>query len=235
VGSGILSSHQITQGIKPFQSKKLQIAPSGRLLVKDKNTRKIIEPTFEPSIILIEDPFIRVKGPTGYVGESLSNQRMARYTINGIASLSAVVENKKINRSMIVVITLMKLPRSECYMNSIENCTLIETEQDLKKILRTKNIFFILFYADWCPFSQRFLPIFENCIKDTAHTCYRMIIDKYPGLCEKYSVAVYPTVLFFKNGKAVKRLDGTYGVGLNEKQFRDLINACPNKKLKQKK
>jgi CDGSH-type Zn-finger protein len=37
--------------------------PSGRLVVKDKNTRKIIEPTFEPSIVLIEDPFIGVSGP----------------------------------------------------------------------------------------------------------------------------------------------------------------------------
>lgn len=117
-------------------------------------------------------------------------------------------------------------------MNSTENSILIKTEQDLKKILKTKNAFFILFYAAWCPFSQRFLPIFEDCTKDTPHTCYRMMIDEHPDLCEKYSVAVYPTVLFFENGKAVKRLDGTYGVGLNEKQLKDLINVCRTKKEK---
>jgi thiol-disulfide isomerase/thioredoxin len=111
-------------------------------------------------------------------------------------------------------------------MNSIGNCTLIDTEQDLEKILKTKNNIFILFYAPWCPFSQRFLPIFEKCAKDTAHSCYRMVIDEHPNLCEKYSVEVYPTVIFFEKGKALKRLDGTSGVGLNEKQFRDLISAC---------
>jgi thiol-disulfide isomerase/thioredoxin len=111
-------------------------------------------------------------------------------------------------------------------MRSIENCTLIETEEDLEKILKTKNTCFILFYAEWCPFSQRFLPIFENCAKDTAHRCYRMMIDEHPNLCEKYSVEVYPTVIFFEKGKTVKRLDGTHGVGLNEKQYRDLISAC---------
>jgi thiol-disulfide isomerase/thioredoxin len=117
-------------------------------------------------------------------------------------------------------------------MNNIENCTLINTEQDLEKILMTKNTFFILFYAEWCPFSQRFLPVFENCTKETTHMCYRMMIDEHPDLCEKYSVVVYPTVLFFENGKAVKRLDGTYSVGLNEKQLRELINVCRPKKEK---
>jgi CDGSH-type Zn-finger protein len=37
--------------------------PSGRLLVRDKNTNKIVEPDFENSIGLIEDPAVGVSGP----------------------------------------------------------------------------------------------------------------------------------------------------------------------------
>jgi CDGSH-type Zn-finger protein len=37
--------------------------PSGRLVVYDKETGKPIEPTLEPSIVLIEDPFIKTSGP----------------------------------------------------------------------------------------------------------------------------------------------------------------------------
>jgi thiol-disulfide isomerase/thioredoxin len=111
-------------------------------------------------------------------------------------------------------------------MTSIEKCTCIDSEQDLEKILKTKKAFFILFYAEWCPFSQRFLPIFENCAKDTAHRCYRMVIDEHPNLCEKYSVEVFPTIIFFEKGKAVKRLNGIHGVGLNERQFQELIKVC---------
>lgn len=37
--------------------------PSGRLLVHDKNTKKIIEPDFEKSIGLVEDPTVGVSGP----------------------------------------------------------------------------------------------------------------------------------------------------------------------------
>jgi thioredoxin-like negative regulator of GroEL len=111
-------------------------------------------------------------------------------------------------------------------MKNLEKCILIETEKDLEKILQTKVAFFVLFYAEWCPFSQRFLPIFEKCVQDSNHQCYRMKIDEYPHLCDRYKVDVYPTIVFFENGKAVERLNGTHGVGLNEKQFQDLIKVC---------
>lgn len=53
-----------------------------------------------------------------------------------------------------------------------------------------------------------------------------MKIDDYPHLCDRYAVDVYPTIVFFEKGKAVERLDGIHGVGLNEKQFQDLIKVC---------
>jgi CDGSH-type Zn-finger protein len=37
--------------------------PSGRLLIKNKKTQQVIEPKFEPSIGLVEDPAIGVSGP----------------------------------------------------------------------------------------------------------------------------------------------------------------------------
>jgi CDGSH-type Zn-finger protein len=37
--------------------------PSGRLVVYDKKTKNLIESFFEPSIVLIEDPFVGVSGP----------------------------------------------------------------------------------------------------------------------------------------------------------------------------
>lgn len=37
--------------------------PSGRLIIKNKKTQQVIEPKFEPSIGLIEDPAVGVSGP----------------------------------------------------------------------------------------------------------------------------------------------------------------------------
>ena len=111
-------------------------------------------------------------------------------------------------------------------MKNKNTCILINNEQELKNILRTKDNIFIMFYAPWCPHSQRFLPIFEKCSLDTTKQCYRMMIDELPNLCEQYSVEVYPTVIFFKKGKVSRRLDGIHGEGLSEQQFRDLIRIC---------
>lgn len=107
-----------------------------------------------------------------------------------------------------------------------KSCILLENEQQLNELIHNKKNFFILFYADWCPFSQRFLPVFENCTKETSYQCYRMIIDEDERLCTKYSVDVFPTVIFFEKGNVSQRLDGIHGIGLNEKQLKDLLSSC---------
>jgi thioredoxin-like negative regulator of GroEL len=111
-------------------------------------------------------------------------------------------------------------------MKNTKNCVLINTEQDLESILKKKESMFILFYAPWCGFSQRFLPIFEKCALGTSRQCYRMMIDELPRLCERYQIEVYPTVIFFENGKPIHRIDGGQGIGLSEQQFRELIHVC---------
>jgi CDGSH-type Zn-finger protein len=50
------------------ESKKIAIeetgdCPSGRLVIQDKKTQKIIEPNFKPSISIVEDPQKNVSGP----------------------------------------------------------------------------------------------------------------------------------------------------------------------------
>lgn len=111
-------------------------------------------------------------------------------------------------------------------MKNTNTCILINTEEELEYILKKKKSMFILFYAQWCGFSQRFLPIFMKCASDTSQQCYRMIVDEFPQLCEQYQIEVYPTIIFFENGKSVHRLDGDPGVGLTEQQFRELILVC---------
>ena len=100
----------------------------------------------------------------------------------------------------------------------------IDVEYDFDKALKTEGKTFVLFYASWCPFSQRFLPIFEKYAQDNPQSCLRIKIDDKAKLCEKYSVDVVPTVLLFEKGKVTKRLDGTRGVGLNEKQLEKLVD-----------
>jgi len=101
----------------------------------------------------------------------------------------------------------------------------IDVEYGLDEMLRSKDRAVVLFYASWCPFSQKFLPVFEKYSLDKAEKCLRIKTDDKASLCEKYSIDVVPTVLVFEKGTVKKRLDGVPGVGLKEKQLRDLAKA----------
>ena len=88
--------------------------------------------------------------------------------------------------------------------------------------IRNKDKAVVLFYASWCPFSQRFLPIFREYARSNPQECTSVVVDDNPDLCEEYSIEYYPTVILFKNGKIHERLDSKPGIGLNKKQLEEL-------------
>ncbi len=98
----------------------------------------------------------------------------------------------------------------------------INVEFELETSLKNKPKVFVLFYASWCPFSQRFLPIFAK-YAESSRPCLRVVTDDKAALCEKYSVDFVPTVLLFERGKITKRLDGEPGAGLNEAELIKLL------------
>lgn len=97
-----------------------------------------------------------------------------------------------------------------------------QAQSNIDDLWKAKEIAFVLFYASWCPFSQRFLPIFEEYAKGNPQECISVVIDDKPDLCEKYEIDYYPTVLLFKKGEVEKRLDATPGFGLTKKQLKEL-------------
>jgi thiol-disulfide isomerase/thioredoxin len=99
-------------------------------------------------------------------------------------------------------------------------------EYDPEEILNSKGKVFVLFYASWCHFSRSFLPVFGQFAQDKNRSCTLIETDNNESLCEKYSVDVLPTVIVFENGKVIKRLDGIWGIGVTEKQFKDFIKNC---------
>jgi len=107
-------------------------------------------------------------------------------------------------------------------MSKNEKYKSTKSKSDIEDVLKSKEKAFVLFYASWCPFSQRFLPIFEDYAKANPQECMSVVIDDKPDLCDKYEIDYYPTVLLFKNGEVKKRLDATPGLGLTKKQLKEL-------------
>lgn len=103
---------------------------------------------------------------------------------------------------------------------------IIERESDLDKVLSECSHIFVLFYAPWCPYSQRFLPIFEKYSKGNDQNFCHVVTDQMVVCEEKYSIEVVPTVVYFENGRVAKRLDGVPGRGITEHQLNSLISSC---------
>lgn len=101
----------------------------------------------------------------------------------------------------------------------------IRTEQEFRELLKTGRKMLVLFYSAWCPYCQRFLPVYEaHCKGETGAYCRIAVDANY--LDEAYGVEVVPSVLCFENGEVRRRLDGEPGKGLNETQLIDFMKSC---------
>jgi thioredoxin 1 len=98
-------------------------------------------------------------------------------------------------------------------------------EEDVEVVLKAKPKVYALFYASWCPHSQRFLPIFKEYAKTNPGECLTVMIDFEEDLCEKYGIDYYPTVLLFKKGEVQKRLDVEPGGDLTKEQLVELTSV----------
>ena len=110
-------------------------------------------------------------------------------------------------------------------MKENNNCAQVNNEQELASALKEKNKVIALFYASWCPFCSRFLPVFKK-QAESKEGRFLLVRDDEESFCDKYSVRIFPTVLFFENGVVAKRLDGEAGTGIQEKQLVEFINSC---------
>ena len=110
-------------------------------------------------------------------------------------------------------------------MKTTEKCDLVDNERGLNEALTANERVIVLFYASWCPFCVDFLPVFQKCAEGEG-LGFLVVQDDQEALGDRYAVEVVPTVLFFRNGKVARRLDGTLGVGLNEKQLTKFIQTC---------
>jgi thioredoxin 1 len=103
---------------------------------------------------------------------------------------------------------------------------LLENGRDFEQAIASEGGVFVLFYAAWCPFCQRFLPVFEDFSRRRGDGFFRMEREGHISLFDAYGVQVYPTVLFFRSGKVVLRLDGVSGRGLEPRQLSDLFESA---------
>ena len=105
----------------------------------------------------------------------------------------------------------------------------ITTGTALQRVVAGKKVA-VLCWATWCPFARKFKPVWDALIKTAVETWQPLEVlldDERNPLWAELDVEVVPTVLFFDNGRIVKRLDGKLGVGLTEQDLVSALRSSP--------
>ena len=93
-----------------------------------------------------------------------------------------------------------------------------KTKELVAAVAKKKSV--VLFHATWCPFCRAFLPAFEEATKGSKLEVSEAVVDDEDNpLWTEHAIELVPTVIFFENGKPVKRLDGRMGVGLTREEI----------------
>ncbi|MBR1483659.1 MAG: thioredoxin [Ruminococcus sp.] len=83
-------------------------------------------------------------------------------------------------------------------------------EEDFDKlVLQAEHPVVIDFYADWCGPCQALAPVLEELERENDDFAfYRVNVEECHELAVKYKVFTLPTVVFFRNGRAVAQSIG---------------------------
>uniref|UniRef100_A0A914IBT1 Thioredoxin domain-containing protein n=1 Tax=Globodera rostochiensis TaxID=31243 RepID=A0A914IBT1_GLORO len=83
--------------------------------------------------------------------------------------------------------------------------------QNLDIVLRSAQVVFVAFCADWCPFSRKLKPVFEEAAikwhdNNPNSSVVWALVDsvKQADVADKYFVNKYPTMKVFINGELIK-------------------------------
>jgi thioredoxin-like negative regulator of GroEL len=88
---------------------------------------------------------------------------------------------------------------------------------------------FVLFHSAWCPFCMAFAPAFAELAAGGKEAFAKVSVDSLPEMEDAFSVDVVPTVLFFRDGKLRRRLDGALGRGLSAGDLAAFVKLCKGK------
>jgi len=87
---------------------------------------------------------------------------------------------------------------------------------------KIKEVCIVDFFASWCPPCKMLAPVFEKVSEQYGDKLnfYKMNVDENIKIAEEYQVMHVPTLVLFKNGKAVNKASGF----MNEEELINFID-----------
>lgn len=93
-------------------------------------------------------------------------------------------------------------------------------KEDFNHIIST-DVTVVDFFATWCGPCKMISPIIEKLANDITNVKFvKVDVDKHDELARIYGIMSIPTLIFFKDGKEVKRHVGF----INEDKIKEIID-----------
>lgn len=87
----------------------------------------------------------------------------------------------------------------------------INTENFENEILKSNKVILVDFFATWCGPCQMLAPVLEAISKEQENFDIAKIdVDEAQELAIEHGIQVVPTMLVFKNGNVVDRMEGFF-------------------------
>ena len=87
------------------------------------------------------------------------------------------------------------------------------TFSSFEEMVQQREVVLVDFYAQWCGPCQLQAKVLSECSRDMKDVAFVKInTEKYQDIASKFQVSALPTLVLFKNGKPIRRLEGALSV-----------------------
>lgn len=84
----------------------------------------------------------------------------------------------------------------------------------------------LYFYADWMPMHKKIMIMIDKVEQKYTNNKFLAInVDYFKSLCNRFNVESIPTIVIFKDGHEIKRINGVVMTSAFKSVFADICNS----------